>query len=665
MFGVLASPDEKGELDMPVPHRLVGLLAAAALPVCAAGAGPADDDLDAALARETTVASSRARRVRETPGVITLFTRDELLASGARDLADVLTRVPGFQLGVDVAGGVGAGFRGIWGHEGKILYLVDGIEMNDLSYGTFLLPRHVSLDEVDRVEIIRGPGSAIYGGHAELAVVNVVTRAATVSGVNASMMAGGSTRAPEGSLSGSAGGSADDLHAGVAVSFGTGAAADRTYTDFAGNTVDLASASRIAPALVTARVNWRQLEVRALFDDYRIDSRDGYDAVAPRTVAMRFRTAALNARAPLGLGGGFTLTPEMSYRWEQPWQALVPDLPAYYYDVTDDRVAGRVSLGWDTLSGPSIVAGAEVSNERARVNDPSLGLLSYQGRNSVSYTSLAGFLEATVDTDVANFLAGARAEEHSAFGSAFVPRFAVTKVFQPFHAKLLASGAYRAPSIENVNYQATTIRPERTWVFEAEAGWQLSDLVYAAANAFDVTVLRPIVFSFDGTDVYTNGEKTGSRGVEAQVQLRSARASASLSYAFYTARGRNAVPAYAVASSRDLLVGFAGHQIVASAQLHPVARVVFSPAVTYLSHRAAYDGTELPGAPALGGVGPRVQLDLFAAVRDLGAKGVELGLGVRDFLDQGAVYVQPYPGGHAPLPAGGREVWLRLRYERG
>jgi outer membrane receptor protein involved in Fe transport len=298
------------------------------------------------------------------------------------------------------------------------------------------------------------------------------------------------------------------------------------------------------------------------------------------------------------------------------------------------------------------------------VNDPALGL-SYQGKSSVSYSSVAGFLEAAVDTDWANFLAGARAERHSAFGSAFVPRFAMTKVFQPFHAKLLASGAYRAPSIENVNYQAATIRPERTWVFEAEVGWQMSDKVYAVANVFDVTVLRPIVFSFDGTDVYTNEGQTGSRGVEAQVQLRSARVSGAISYAFYAARGKNEVPAYAVATSRDLLVGFAGHALVASAQLRPMGRIVLSPTVTVLSERAVYDGTEAPGEPAAGRIGARTQLDLFAAWRDLGSRGVEVGVGVRDLLDRGAVFAQPYPGGHAPLPGAGREVWLRLRYDRG
>jgi outer membrane cobalamin receptor len=524
--------------------RLLALAVAllAAQPALAAGDasdGAADAD---GLDHATTVASSRRRRIRETPAVVTVLTRDELLASGARDLSEVLLRVPGFQLGVDVTSAVGAGFRGVWGHEGKILYLVDGIEVNDLSYGTFPLAQHVKIEQLERIEIIRGPGSALYGGSAELAVVNVTTRAATVQGAAVSATGGlvsGATSA--GTLSAAAGGAAGSLRLGATASVGSGAGSDATYVDFAGDRLDLAKASAIRPATVTARLAWRDLEVRALYDDYRIDARDGYGAVVARDVTERWRTAALDARASFDVGGDVLLTPRVTYRWEQPWQARDADLPDSYYDVTNDRLTGRLSATWDSLSGPSLVAGAEAFVERGRVNDPSNGLLSYAGKSSVTNRSIAGILEAGFDSSLANFLAGARLERHSAFGTSFVPRFAATRLFGPLHAKLLASGAYRAPSIENVNYQATRIRPERTWVVEGEVGWQLSDSLYAVANVFELTVERPIVFSFDGSDVYSNEGSTGSRGAEAEVQVRLGAHSGSVSYAYYDARGKNRV----------------------------------------------------------------------------------------------------------------------------
>ncbi|BDG05484.1 TonB-dependent receptor plug domain-containing protein [Anaeromyxobacter oryzae] len=660
---------------MPTPRLAAVLAALLAAPAARAGTPPqgaVDPDeqtmqeLESALDRETSVATSRMRRLRETPGVVTILTREDLLASGARDLAEVLARVPGFQLGVDVSNGLGAGFRGIWGQEGKILYLVDGIELNDLSYGAFQLGEHIPVDQLDRIEIIRGPGSALYGGHAELAVVNVVTRATHLEGVGVSATGARVARATSTSgLTAAAGTTAGGVQMGATAALATGVRSDRTYTDFGGGQVDLAGASRVTPATVTARVTWKALDVRALYDDYRVVAGDGYDAVAPRNVSVRWRSAAVDARAALELTDRLTLTPQLTYRWEQPWQSTAPDLPDFYYDVTNQRVTGRLAAAWDTVTGASVVAGAEAYAEQGRVNDFANGLLSYQGKRTTTSTNVAGFLEVAADTDWVNLLAGVRAEHHSAFGSAFVPRLALTRVFDLVHVKLLASGAFRAPSIENVNLASEPIRPERTWTFEAEVGWQLSDAVYAVANVFDVTVLRPIVFAFDGSEAYSNEDRTGSRGVEAELHVRRGGNSALVSYSFYSARGKNRVPAYAVAGDPGLLVGFAGHKVVASGQVRPFHGMFVSPAVTVLSSRAAYDGTEAPGEPAAGRVGARVYLDLFTGWENVGAKGVELGIGVRDALDQGTLFVQPYPGGHAPLPGNGREVWLRLRYDRG
>jgi outer membrane receptor for ferrienterochelin and colicins len=382
-------------------------------------------------------------------------------------------------------------------------------------------------------------------------------------------------------------------------------------------------------------------------------------------VTVRWRTAALDARAAWRPSDRLRITPQVVLRWEQPWRTTATDLPDLYYDVTNQRATGRLVAEWDPIAAASVVAGAEAYVEQGRVNEFSNGLLSYgaAGRRSVTDRNAAAFLELGADTPLANVLAGARLERHSVFGTSFVPRFALTRLFAPFHLKLLASGAFRTPSIENVNY-GEGVRPERTWAFEAEGGWQISDAVYLAANVFDLTVERPIVFGYAGTDVYTNERRTGSRGVETTLEVRRGIVSTSVSWSYYSARGKNRVDAYAVAGHPDLLVGFAGHKIAATAQIRPFRALVVSPSVVFLSDRFGYDRVDAAGALALGRLGAQTTLDLFAAWADLGTPGLEVGLGVRDLLDEGNVLVQPYPGGHAPLAGGGREVMLRVRYER-
>ena len=53
-----------------------------------------------------------------------------------------------------------------------------GQELNELAYSTLQLGNHVPVEQIEKIEIIRGPGSVIYGGFAELAVINVTTRGA-------------------------------------------------------------------------------------------------------------------------------------------------------------------------------------------------------------------------------------------------------------------------------------------------------------------------------------------------------------------------------------------------------------------------------------------------------------------------------------------------------
>jgi len=142
-------------------------------------AGAADFDemsLEELLNVELTVASRKALSGRESPGIVTLLTREELRAAGARDLMDALRLVPGFSFGVDVQGVAGLGVRGFWAHEGKVALFIDGVEMNENLYATLQLGNHYPVELIEKIEIIRGPGSAVYGGTAELAVIQVTTR---------------------------------------------------------------------------------------------------------------------------------------------------------------------------------------------------------------------------------------------------------------------------------------------------------------------------------------------------------------------------------------------------------------------------------------------------------------------------------------------------------
>lgn len=125
-------------------------------------------------------ASKYEQKVSEAPSSITIVTAEEIRKYGYRTLADALRSVPGFYINYDrnyMYLGV-RGFRRPGDYDTRILLLVDGYRVNenvgDSPFWGTQFP--VDIDLIDRIEIIRGPGSSLYGSNALLGVVNVITK---------------------------------------------------------------------------------------------------------------------------------------------------------------------------------------------------------------------------------------------------------------------------------------------------------------------------------------------------------------------------------------------------------------------------------------------------------------------------------------------------------
>lgn len=125
-------------------------------------------------------ASKVMQKAKEAPSSITIVTREEIQAHCYRNLAEVLTSLRGFYLTYDhnyqYLGVRGLGYPGDL--SSRLLCLVDGVRVNEGSIGGILLGQGfpVDLDLVERIEVIRGPASSLYGTNALLGIINVVTR---------------------------------------------------------------------------------------------------------------------------------------------------------------------------------------------------------------------------------------------------------------------------------------------------------------------------------------------------------------------------------------------------------------------------------------------------------------------------------------------------------
>jgi len=143
----------------------------------------ASGDREKALFQEIPsvyTASKFEQKVTEAPASVSIVTADEIKKYGYRTLADLIRSVPGFYAAYDRNYhyiGV-RGYQQPGDYSSRVLLLVDGHRMNDELYGQGAIGTDfiLDLDLIDRVEVIRGPGSTMYGSNALLGVINVITR---------------------------------------------------------------------------------------------------------------------------------------------------------------------------------------------------------------------------------------------------------------------------------------------------------------------------------------------------------------------------------------------------------------------------------------------------------------------------------------------------------
>lgn len=125
-------------------------------------------------------ASKYEQKVTRAPASVSVVTADEIRRYGYRTLADALRSLAGIFVSND-RNYEYVGVRGMarpGDYNSRLLLLVDGHRINENLYDSFYVGHDgvVNLDLVERIEVIRGPSSSIYGNSAFLGVVNVVTR---------------------------------------------------------------------------------------------------------------------------------------------------------------------------------------------------------------------------------------------------------------------------------------------------------------------------------------------------------------------------------------------------------------------------------------------------------------------------------------------------------
>jgi outer membrane cobalamin receptor len=136
-----------------------------------------DLSLDEILNLKVVAAQKTEREINRIPASVVVITKREIQRYGCNSLQDVLNMVPGLYLwnGYHVRGRINSGIRGYTSSD-NVIILVNGVNQVEGVYNEYLLTKvGVPIEAIDRVEVVRGPMSVLYGNGAFFGVINIIT----------------------------------------------------------------------------------------------------------------------------------------------------------------------------------------------------------------------------------------------------------------------------------------------------------------------------------------------------------------------------------------------------------------------------------------------------------------------------------------------------------
>lgn len=532
------------------------------------------------LADVVVTASRREQRLADVPVTTELLSRADIVRTGAADVSEVLARETGMTLEGGVGAGVGVMLQGL-GSE-RVLVLVDGQPITGRIAGQLDISR-IPASPVDRIEIVKGAQSTLYGSEAMGGVVNIITRRPPRGGAAARVAATmGSQSRRE--LSGGAG-------------FSAGAWAFDVDAGHRGNNLtpgrDATSGSLTARRHLSTRAAWGRDTARTLDLSFSaIDQRLRWRSGALYAFSDDVQLGA-SARARVATGAG-TLTGSVATsafgHLSRASSELRPIAGDTGQRVTQSTVDGELLYSVSPSTASTVDAGLRVQREAARSARVPGGMRQALAIEPFAQLELRPAPTLTI-------VPGARLSWRNEWGIHLAPRLALRwRLRDALTLRAAAGTGYRAPSFNErlLFFQNTAagyavlgnpdLRPEQSRSFTL--GWELSrERFYARSQLFRTQFLGFIearAVSAPGAAIvyrYENVDRGYTMGAEIEAGSRVAGISLESSLALLRARdtesnrgllGRPPLAAKGVASTTVARAEFSAMALLTSRT--PIAR---------------------------------------------------------------------------------------------
>jgi outer membrane receptor protein involved in Fe transport len=506
------------------------LACAAAMP--SAHAQTALQELEDLLNQPVYAASKYAESAAAAPAAVTVLTAGDIRSFGWRTLGEVLNAVRGVYLRDDrIYTYVGVrGFARPGDYSSRLLVTIDGMRVNDNIYDQALGGREMPVDVamIERVEFIAGPGSALYGSNALLAVVNIVTKSASTLGGGNATLGLGSQGQRSAALRWGGNVAAGSLVLGAHVERVPGR--DLYFAAFD----DPATADGIAPGRLNNEsdhklyAKWSQGAWQAAwsYSNHRRDSPTGSygtDFGAPALSRDRYSLADLRWQQPEGVSQWIAHASLGEYKFAGTGQYGADTIE---YDQTGRWLTAEARWHYSGWQSHRVALGGEVQRNLSQRQiittvgqSPQINAVEGDGWRAGLFANdewrFAGDWRAVMGLRLDRLLSG----KHD-----LSPRLALLWQAQPgLHLKWLEGRAYREPNAWEAQYGDLTQLPnpalnnERLRASELAVEWRAAESLRLAGSLYRNRVsdlIDQVTLQPSGLLQYQNVGRAEGRGIE-------------------------------------------------------------------------------------------------------------------------------------------------------
>lgn len=525
--------------------------------------------LEDLMATKVTISTNTKQKLSKAPSVVSVITAEDIKATGATNLTEILQGIPGVYIRANLFG-----FRQLVTMRGAAgthtLMMVDGAPIKDLVWSSGIFWKGLPTSMIDRIEIIRGPGSALFGSDASAGVINIITKTAGKIAQSEAGVRAGSFDTQAGWVQ----------HGTQWNGFDIGFTAEVSHTDGHDPKIavdsqtarDLRFATNVSHAPGHARYGWRNEDVRFSMakDNWRLQADYvGHDNVEtgltgagvldPQTRASdnRYNLALLYNNEVFARHWG--LNAELRYQdLDYTSGNGFQERPSGFTDTSGTYPAGQLNLMRSAERRFNFETSGLYTGFRQHAIRLGVGYVKqdlYAVEQFVNYGKgpdgstlpAGGPLVNVTDSpfafapekarqthywfaqDVWSFAddweltAGVRRDHYSDFGSAVTPRLAlVWQTSDRLTSKLMYGEAFRAPSYLELYAPTSATRPNPALTPEKTKTWDLS-FSYLAAKDVKLGLgfyrfAQTNLIGADATNQFQNAGSNTTEGVELEAQ---------------------------------------------------------------------------------------------------------------------------------------------------